>query len=255
MKTQVNSKNEGGVGRRWVSLLAVAALLAAAGPAWAGKRNAENPSILPPQSNPQGQSYAEWAAEYWNWYWPMPYDYYDVNFFEMSGSVCLVTGSVLGTSERNLILPAGTMLFLPAYTCASADVPEVWDQPFVDPVTGIEYPSEEDWSVWLCDQVVNEVAVRCQIDGREVQNLQAYRVHTPFSGAYPEGNWLGAEPGTQYVGVADGLFLMLTPLATGTHTIQFWSNVPDQFLPYFGFEGSGEATTVFHVTVKGPRGK
>jgi hypothetical protein len=250
MKT--SQKHETTNGRPWASFLAIAVLLAATvTPTWAGKGN---PAILPPHSNPQGQSYAEWAAEYWNWYWPMPYEYYDVNFFEMSGNVCLVTGSALGESERILTLPTGTMLFLPVYTCASADFPETWDQPYVDPVTEVEYTSEEDWSVWFCDQVVNAVTVRCQIDGREVRNLQSYRVHTPFGGGYPEGNWLGVEPGTEYVGLADGLFLMLAPLATGTHTIQYWSSLPERFWPYFGFE-SGEATTLFHITVKGKHGE
>jgi hypothetical protein len=248
MRPSLNNKHEAGSARSRLFLLVVAALLlAATSPAWAGKGNANNPGVMPPQANPQGQSYAEWLSEWWTGYWPMPYEYYDAHPLGQSGHVGHLFSGTSGTID--LTVPAGTMLFLSPYSCATGDFPQVWDMPYNDPVTGMEYASEADFAKAFNGRVVDGVSVRCWIDGREVRNLQAYRLQAPFGGVYPEGNWLDAPPDSQYVGLAEGKFLMLAPLPVGTHTIQVWTMMPEEFLPYFGF--AGEWTTVFHITVQG----
>src|SRR5262245_11884284 len=34
---------------------------------------ANNPGVLPPQSNPYGASYGEWSAKWWQWAFSMPH--------------------------------------------------------------------------------------------------------------------------------------------------------------------------------------
>lgn len=252
MKTFVNNKIQTVSARTSSFLLAMAVLfLAAIAPVWAANGNAGNPGVMPPRSHPQGQSSAEWLSEWWTGFWPMPYEYYDAHPLGQSGHVGHLFSGTSGTID--LTVPTGTMLSLSAYSCATGDFPEVWDMPYIDPVTGKAYASEADFAKAFNDRVVDAVPVRCWIDGREVRNLQAYRVQAPFGGVYPEGNWLDAPLGSQYVGLAEGTFLMLAPLPVGTHTIQVWAMVPEEFLPYFGL--AGEWATVFHITVQAHCGK
>jgi hypothetical protein len=248
MKSLANNKITSGCVRRWASLLAFTVLVAAAvTPAWAGKGNQGNPGVMPAQSNPQGQSYAEWLSEWWVAYWPMPYEYFDAHPLGRSGHVGLLFN---GTSETiELTVAPGTKLCVSAYSCASADFSELWDQPFTDPVTGIEYSSNAEFSAEIIDRVNDAVPVRCWIDGREVRNLEAYRVETPFSGIYAEGNWLDAPVGSQFVGLAEGRVVILAPLSVGTYTVELSYTIPDEFMPYFGF--AGEFNLTFHITVKG----
>ena len=55
------------------ALLATAILLlAAALPALAGKGNAGNPGILPPQCVAYGKTYADWSVKWWQWVFSLP---------------------------------------------------------------------------------------------------------------------------------------------------------------------------------------
>src|SRR5207302_2056669 len=47
-------------------------LLATALPALAGKGNAGNPGILPPQSHAYGKTYVEWSVKWWQWVFSLP---------------------------------------------------------------------------------------------------------------------------------------------------------------------------------------
>jgi hypothetical protein len=248
MKTLGNKKIKSGSVCPWVSLLAVAVLMGASVElAWAGKGNQGNHGVMPPQSNPPGQSYADWLSEWWVGYWPMSYEYYDQYPLGQSGHVGLLFNGTSDTIE--LAVAPGLKLCVSAYSCASGDFPEFWDQPFEDPVTGEEYDSEAEFSAEFVDRVNDAVPVRCWIDGREVRNLEAYRVEALFNGIYPENNWVGVPAGTQFVGLAEGRVVMLAPLAVGMHTVKLSYSVPDYFIPYFGF--GGEFNLVFHITVRG----
>jgi hypothetical protein len=67
-----------------------------------------------------------------------------------------------------------------------------------------------------------------EIDGVPVQYLGLYRVESPnFTLALPADNIFGAPAGTYEPTASDGIFLMLTPLQPGTHTIRFHAQFPD----------------------------
>src|SRR5580765_5316103 len=62
-------------GRRALTPLALAGaigLLTMASSLFAGGGNQGNPGIAPPNSNPQGHSYGEWTALWWQWALSIP---------------------------------------------------------------------------------------------------------------------------------------------------------------------------------------
>ena len=85
------------------------------------------------------------------------------------------------------------------------------------------------------------------IDGKAVAQIRNYRAVSPggFSVTLPEGNvlegfGLPTPAGTYAPQVADGYWLMLTPLAAGKHTIQLHVVNPSFVLDY---------VIVYHITV------
>ena len=94
-------------------------LLATALPALAGKGNAGNPGILPPQSHAYGKTYAEWSVKWWQWVFSLPatnspiLDTGDCSAGQ-SGPVWFLA-STFGctTTTRSCTIPAGVALFFP----------------------------------------------------------------------------------------------------------------------------------------------
>ena len=66
-----------------------------------------------------------------------------------------------------------------------------------------------------------------KIDGRPVENPEAYRVETPLFryGPLTADNVLGLAPGTQSDAVGAGYVLMLPPFSEGVHRIRTRANV------------------------------
>jgi hypothetical protein len=211
-----------------------------------------NPGILPPQSRPGGESYVEWASAWWSWWWPMPYDFYAANPVKECRNVWLLTGSAPGETELTLTIPEGKMLFFGVATIAGACwSPASLRQSWSDPVTGTPYASFAAYATWFNDQFMAAVShVSCKIDGQKVENIWAYRLKSQsrFAGEYPVDNWAGADPGTEFVGLADGIYLMLAPLPVGKHKIECYCEYGDQFGDYGVV--SGPVKTVYHITVK-----
>lgn len=106
--------------------------------------------------------------------------------------------------------------------------------------------SEADLRACAVSDVDPVSGVACEIDGRPVQNLEAYRVESPLFtfGPLPADNLLGLSAGTISPSVSDGFFLMLAPLPPGTHSIHFTAAVP-------GFA----LDITYHLTVRGDHSK
>jgi hypothetical protein len=81
------------------------------------------------------------------------------------------------------------------------------------------------------------------IDGVPVQDLAAYRVESPLFefGPLPADNVLGVPAGTTSLAVDAGVYLMLTPLRPGSHTIHVRGTF-DEFNVTFD--------TTFNITVE-----
>lgn len=209
--------------------IVVGLMAASVSPAWA--RNS-NPRVIPPNAKAYGMTYGEWTAKWWQWAFSLPVSqnpFFDENGDCTNGAngqlgpVWFLTGvvNVSGTAERNCTVPAGKSLFFPIFntecstlegngsteaelrTCAAG---------LVAPITGLE----------------------AEIDGVSIQNLQEnYRAASPLFtyGPLPDDNVLQlfgytAPAGATSMSVADGFYLMLTPLSVGQHAIHFTGSVP-----------------------------
>ena len=91
--------------------------------------------------------------------------------------------------------------------------------------------------------------ITLEIDGRAVVNIDAFRVQSPelFSYTLPEDNMFAlfgfpSSAGTYYPAVTDGIFVMLTPLPAGPHTIHMYAAFPDPF---------GTSDVTVHLNVSG----
>jgi hypothetical protein len=65
-----------------------------------------------------------------------------------------------------------------------------------------------------------------EVDGRTLHNLTSYRAVSPlFDFTAVPGNVFGI-PSVLTAAVADGFWIIVTPLSAGTHTIHFTAHVP-----------------------------
>lgn len=201
-------------------------------------------NVVPPGATPAGKTYGEWAIAWWQWLWSAPVD---VNpgldetgefvDYGQSGPVWFIAPNYGGVTDRSATIPAGKMLFV--------DVAADFESPLIDPSA-----SEEDLRA-LCATIIDDIQmVEISVDGVSVDNLAAYRLATPraFSYTLPENNMfeffgIDAPAGTYGGAVADGYYVMLSPLPAGAHTIDI---VTEWGFPYY----STDHATV-HLTVSG----
>jgi hypothetical protein len=191
-----------------------------------------NPGILPPNSHAFGQTYGEWAADWWTWVitqggGPL----YDETGEEcaagQSGKVWFLAGSWVGPVERNCVVPPGKALFFPIQNNAFVGYEDdPW--PF--------YPHADEAAARADLAAGNDASGgrSATIDGVGVEDLDHYRVTSPvFGAAWPE--WQ-----TFYPCVDDGWYLLLAPLSAGEHTISFTGWDGDQDITYYVTVGDEE---------------
>jgi hypothetical protein len=187
----------------------------------------ENPTVLPPNSKAFGKSYGEWSAAFWKWLYSMPTNAHPLfetadcsqsqvgKVWFLGGTFVVAetdTGAVEGTADRDCEVPTGTALFFPIVNLECNE--------FAGDGTGEE-------GLRACankyGDLINVDDLSAEIDGVKIDNLQAYRVDSPAFewGPLPENNVLGAEAGTTSLSVGDGYYLLLAPLSSGKHTIDF----------------------------------
>lgn len=189
--------------------------------------------ILPPTSRAYGISYPEWSAKWWQWSLEQSTNHLEVvgkpDFCDGEASrvrflmgAYLTGGAAIVTNK--ITISTDTPLFFPVLS--------VWDDNTGCPT----------FTAFTADQLAAQVAAlwtgvtltTCTIDGVPVPGLSnpatsEYLVQAPpFSyTTAPEGNVLAGifgdaciDGGTfVYPAVADGVYLMLSPLAPGKHTI------------------------------------
>ncbi|MDB6035923.1 MAG: hypothetical protein JWM16_6261, partial [Verrucomicrobiales bacterium] len=200
--------------------------------------------VLPPQSHAYGRSYGQWSEAWFLWCFSLPtthnpiFDTADIGTGQ-SGPVWFISGNFTGTPVvRQGTVPAGTALFFPIVNfwadntdCSNGQI--ISDGNSVDVLRQILKGN--------VDQARN---LSCTVDGVAVSGLTD-GIHTPFraQSSSPEGfsyqlpahdnllNFLGAscwtgstdEPlqvsAAVYHPVADGIYIMLSPLTPGNHTI------------------------------------
>jgi hypothetical protein len=225
------------------TLVALALLLTAVSPARAaaGEKDGRN-LVLAPESRPYGETYREWAASLWQRILSLPVDAASQSAplsDGQSGDVWLLGGPLGGepASTFEVSVPEGTALFL--------SVLSTWLDnagcPFTDFTVHELRAREAAW--W------NEVSeTTCTVDGVTIPGLtnpqhSPYLVHSKvFSYTLPENdNYLSVLFGDTCIAggttigpaVAEGVFLMLKPLAAGQHVIRTTAIVGRRVSPSF----------------------
>ena len=224
--------------------------------ALAGVGNVGNPGVAPPQSVPHGQSYGAWSDAWWTWALSIPAatnPMLDPNgqngALGQSDSVWFLAGVGGGAgpiAERTLTVPPGKALFFPLVNYVWVNTPQYGDPEWS--------PEQEAYARGLLKAAIDSAQdLTCQVDGRELSNLLAYRCQTPEGGAemvaLPDGNIFGIPAGTYGPMVTDGYYLMLAPLSAGSHTIEFTAGLAGTGPPY-NISPSPTMHVTYHLTVK-----
>jgi hypothetical protein len=191
--------------------------------------------VLPPSSLPYGYSYQEWSAKWWQWNLGQ-----DTNHVELVGEPGICTGPASGvrflagapgsiTETKHVDIPAGTPLFFAILSAESDNTGCPMTTLTADELTA---QAVGNWSA--------VTLTTCTIDGVAVAGLEDPTntiydvVSPPFSyttsekgNFLPEFNGVTCIPGgtTIYPAVTDGVYLMLSPLSPGKHTIHFVGEV------------------------------
>ncbi len=182
--------------------------------------------VLPPTSHPYGATYSQWSARWWQWDLLLPADQ-NPSFDDggncsngangQSGPVWFLTGVIntSGTAVRNCTVPAAKAMFFPIINaeCSTLEAPP--------------FHGDNEAQLRACAESFHIGDVYATIDGRAVQDLNAYRVDSGlFNFTVPDNNVLGVPAGSGQ-SVSIGYYLMLAPLSIGQHTIHFGGTYTD----------------------------
>ena len=236
MKTQSTSPR-GAISSRSLTaaaLLFCAAFISLPSPALAGNGNQGNPGVIPPQASPDDHTYGEWSAMWWQWAFgqapdvnPVLDETGDLAGSGQSGPVWFLAGTFGGPAERTAAIPAGKKLFFPIvnWSVWEPDDDEtsrlIVEHLGLDPNVLTEAEILRITANWLADR---SAPISCMVDGVSINNLANYRAESPdFEFIFDDdlAALFGLDGGLKSPAVADGYWLMLAPLPSGEHTIEF----------------------------------
>lgn len=217
-----------------VALVSCAAVLTLPSTSLAGKGNQNNPGVIPPQASPNGSTYGEWSAKWWQWAFGLAPDVNpvldltgDLAGSGQSGPVWFLAGTFGGPAERTATIPAGKALFFPIvnWSVWEPDDDEasrmIVEHLGLDPDVLTEAEILRITANWLADR---SAPISCTVDGVPINNLADYRAESPvFDFIFNDelADLFGLPSGLKSPAVADGYWLMLAPLPIGEHTIEF----------------------------------
>jgi hypothetical protein len=196
---------------------AVAGVARAQGPA--------TPGVAPPQSNPYGSSYGEWAARWSQWVYSFTANTFPPNqsgpvdlSAGQSGQVWFLAGTVGGGPvTRTGTIPSGTALFFPILNYIN-DYP--CPDPNFQPAPG---QSLEDFLTQGAEAVIAATTeLEVVIDGHPLEDPFDYRATSRLYTFTADPSLIAFDPcvtGSEQYGVTDGYWVMLRPLSVGAHTI------------------------------------
>ncbi len=182
-----------------------------------GTRSTIKADVLRPHSTVAGKTIGEWTAAWWTWAFSfsVPNDPFTDTTgansnLGQSGEVFFIAGTAGGNAERTFTVPAGKFLLIPL---VNAELSQV-DEPGA---TAAQIRQDVKAIADLID------SLHATIDGVAVPNLFSHRETSPdFSFTIAPNNAFGEPAGPSGIAVADGYWLMLTPLsANEQHTIRF----------------------------------
>lgn len=167
--------------------------------------------VLPAGSSVAGKTIGEWSAESWKWSisFAMPDDPFtdatgaNANLGQ-SGPVFFVAGNVGQFTERDFTVPVGVYLLLPLLSGELSQLEIGFDK------TAAEVRQAAKDQADMID------SLHATINGVDVPDLFGHREVSPdFQFTAVAGNAIGVPAGDSGIAVADGYWLMLTPLSLG----------------------------------------
>ena len=216
--------------RRAVTAAVVATMLSLAlvVPAFAA---AASPGVLPPTALYAGKTYGQWSADWWKYVLAIPPERNPLNdetgarcaesqtgqVFFLVGTFTLTPGpggDVVATASRSqCTVPVGKAMLIPILNGECSTVEG-------------NGTTESELRSCAKRQVDPAMNLAAEVDGVPIHNLQRYRAASPlFTFTLPQDNMLGAPAGSS-PSVADGYYLLLSPLAAGTHRIHVHGEAP-----------------------------
>ncbi len=217
---QANSKSTGPRTRALLITLLAGLLVPVLAPAQPGN---PNPGVLPPNSAPQGLTYGEWSAKWVKWAYEPPPALSPVLFTSPPAPPAVF---------RYCTIPAGQTLFFPIGNAFCG---------------GDGFPGGfADERACATASAAGLSGFQADVDGVSIKNLSANLLQNYYRALSPEfdlvlgaDNIFGAPAGTYSPSAADGVYLMLSPLSPGKHTIHFRADLA----------GGGQVEATYYLTV------
>lgn len=194
------------------------------------------PKILPPTSSIEGLTYGEWLAKWWKYALEAPVEENPISgetgnncVYQRIGNVGLVLANSSLDKPIECEVPTGMMLFVEVL---GAECSTLEEAPF--------YGGNEE-ELRACAQAFVPQDLEVTIDGVEVKDLNQFFITSPmYEITEPENNILAVPAGTTGQSLGSGVYLMLSQLSAGKHTIYLRGTYPS-------FEYTAEKT--FNLTV------
>jgi hypothetical protein len=186
---------------------------------------ANNPGVLKTSEKQYyGKTYGEWVVSYWQWAMSIPIasnpwaNDPDGRFAAngQSGPVWFLGGSLGDSVTRSITIPGDKAIFVPVHQWIFGAI--AFDCDPSNPGVPCDEQSLRKAAA-AATKAVDSMEVL--IDGASVNDLGDYRVKSPstFSVTVPDDNLSSVPAGTYSPQVADGYYLLLSPLSAGSHTI------------------------------------
>jgi hypothetical protein len=168
---------------------------------------APDPRVLAPNAPHHGKTYGQWAAAWWQWYAAQTTNNKLVCGPTGAGPVWFFDPSAPAPGQaRTCTLPTTAPLFLPLHTIECSELER-------------NGTTEAELRACANGRIDRVTTVEATLDGIAIADIRQYRTQTAlFTLTLPENNRLGG-PAASTPAVADGYWLLLAPLAPGTHTL------------------------------------
>jgi hypothetical protein len=174
-------------------------------------------AVVPPGGTLLGKAYPEWVADWWGWVLTVPPE-----------STPPALDCQAGERGEVFFMPYPLPEAMGTATTCSVGV----DQPILvsagqalrhDQSCGA---TEEELRACIEEDLAAISDLSVTVDGQAIEGVEAYRVESPvFEWVWTESQ--AGEPGTTATGMVGGWFLMLEPLAPGSHTIEVANTITD----------------------------
>jgi len=212
----------------------------------------KNSIVFENASKPYGLTYGDWTGKWWQWAYSIPRNinpaYDDSGKYcgqGQNGPVWFLTSSYQHSVDRQCKIPYGKSILFTILNseCSYAEFPKL---------------NSEDQLRHCAQSMQNSViGVKASIDGKDIANLDKYRIQSPlFNFTIPNNNILGLPSSLTTSSVSDGNWVFLKPLSIGDHIISFKGTLKNISVTKdkddnFAFAGpyGWDNKVIYHITI------